>query len=165
MEKEIFCILYQVENTMKKKTLWIHICAAIIIFVGMGLAAAFSIAYPINLTDQEITNYTEVAENVWYNGMHAVEPDENVVIKYNLSARTVRVSDVEPNKQSITVDFSNSEKSVVVNKPSTSMVGCFFFYGAISVFVAFAIEAVSVNVISQIQDERSKKKGLKNSQE
>lgn len=143
---------------MKKKFFWINLFVAILIFVTSGLATAFAIARPIYLTETEIIYYTEVAENIWYNGLCSVEPDEGIVIKYNLNDKTVRISSPDTNKQSITVNFSSEKNDVVINKPLTSFIGCFLFYGALWTFLSFVLSGMFLCTLSDIIKKRKEKR-------
>lgn len=114
---------------MKKKWLWINLSVGLNLFIICGLITALLIALPIKLTEEETNYYTETAKNVWYNGLQSVSYDDDIVIKYSLKDKTVSVFDKDTNKQSITVNFSSNNDKVTINKPLTSFIACFLFYG------------------------------------
>ena len=134
---------------MKKKFLWINLSLGVTLFIVTGLITALIIALPINLTKDEISYYTETAENVWYKGLHSISQDDDIAIKYDLEDKTVRVSGIAPNKQSITVDFSENDRKVTTNKPQTSFIGCFFVYG---IFWTLCITFISSMIVGFIQE-------------
>lgn len=115
---------------MKCRKIFLHICAILCICIITGLVLAYITAKPINLTDEEIIYYTDTAEKVWYEGLCYVEEDDSIHVMPNLSEKKVQVAPNNTKKQSVTVDFSSSEKSITVNDPVVSFWGCFLFYGA-----------------------------------
>lgn len=114
---------------MKCRKIFLTMCAHLCICIITGWVSARLIAKPINLTNEEILLYTDTAEKVWYQGLCAIEEDDSTHITFNLAEKTVKVSPINNNKQSVTVDFSSSEISFTVNDPLVSFWGCFFFYG------------------------------------
>ena len=104
-------------------------CIFLIVCTIAGLIIAYNIAKPIKLTDSEINYYTEVAEKVWFEGLSEVEADDNIVIKFQLKEKKVKIFPIDSAKESITVNFSNYIREVTVNDPIVSFWGCFVFYG------------------------------------
>ena len=124
---------------MKCRKLFLHICAMLCICIITGFVTAGIIAKPINLTDEEISYYTNTAEKVWYEGLNSVEEDDSIHIAWNLGKKTVQVSSINNNKQSVTVDFSSLENTITVNESVVSFWGCFFFYGIFFGLIIYGI--------------------------
>lgn len=115
---------------MKSRKTIIQVTQLLCICIIAGLISAYIIAKPIFLTQTEISYYTDIAEKVWFEGTNAIEEDDSIYIKLQLEDKKVQVLPIDLNKQSVTVDFSNSTESILVNEPVTSFAECFFFYGA-----------------------------------
>ena len=123
---------------MKCRRIFLLVCAILCICIIPGFVIACLRAKPINLTDEEISYYTTIAEKVWYEGLCSVEEDDCIDVKFNLSEKKVQVLSNNTNKQSVTVDFSSSENSITVNDPVVSFWGCFFFYSAFFGLIIYA---------------------------
>ena len=89
--------------------LLLHALAVLGTFIVAGLICATLIAKPIYLTSDEITYYTDIA-------------------KTTLPKRS--------NKQSLTVNFSDSNDEVIINRPKESFLVYFIFFGLIFAFIA-----------------------------
>ena len=124
---------------MKCRKLFLRICTILCICIITGFVTTCIIAKPINLTAEEISYYTNTAEKVWYEGFHSVEEDDSIHVAVNLSEKTIQVSPINTNKQSLTVDFASSENTITVNDPVVSFWGCFFFYGAFFGLIIYGI--------------------------
>lgn len=146
---------------MKKKFLWINLSVVTVLFIVTGLITALILASPIKLTQDEIDYYTETAENIWYNGLHSITPNDDIVIKYDLDDKTVRVSDIDTAKQSVTVDFSGDVNKVTINKPQASFIGCFLFFGFIWTLIIYVV----INFTLMFISDRKNKKKQQNTQE
>lgn len=114
---------------MELRKFILRACAFLCTCIITGLITASCIAKPIYLNDKEIFYYIDTAEKVWYEGFCSIEEDDSITITFDLSKKEVKVAPVNTNKQSITVNFANSENSVVVNKPVVNFWECFFCYG------------------------------------
>lgn len=116
---------------MKYRKFFMRTSVILGIFLITGLISASLIAKPINLDEKEITYYANVAKKAWYEGLNSIEKDDDVRVSINLYKKEIKVESLNANKQSVTVNFRNSEASYVVNKPLISFWGCFFFYGLV----------------------------------
>lgn len=134
----------------------VFIIIGVMFFFVSGILTAFSIALPINLTNDEIAYYTEIAENVWYNGMNEVAPNDDIVIKHDLNAKIIRISSKQSNKQSISVDFSSGKGIVTINNPDTSFVGCIIFYGLLWTLIAGVLVAIIQNSLETFRIAKSR---------
>ena len=125
-------------------------CAFLIVCAIVGLISANFIAKPVLLTDEEIRHYTDTAETAWYEGLSSITEHDEIDVKCNLNKQEVYISPFNTNKQSLTVNFSNTTQTVTINKPVVSFWGCFFFYGILFgsltylllLLLTFAIKAI-----------------------
>lgn len=121
---------------MKYLKPFMHICAILCICIITGFVSAYIIAKPINLTEEEISYYTNTAEKIWYEGFHSLEEDDSIYVTVNFADKKVQILPINNNKQSVTVDFTSLENIITVNNPVVNFWGCFFLYGA---FFGFGI--------------------------
>lgn len=115
------------------------------ILLVVGLVATFllvsnTVTKPEYLTESEISNYTEIAKQVWYNGVSETESDGTVDILPSFEEKTVQVIPKNMKKQILIVDFSSPTEAITIESPEScsllvTIVYTLFFYTTISVFV------------------------------
>lgn len=111
--------------------LLLHALAVLGTFIVAGLICATLIAKPIYLTNDEITYYTDIAKTTWYEGIETLDEDKDISIAYDLNKKEVTILPKRSNKQSLTVNFSDSNDEVIINRPKESFLVYFIFFGLI----------------------------------
>lgn len=125
-------------------------CALLLVCAITGLITANSIAKPVLLTDEEISHYTDTAETAWYKGLASIKEHEDIDVECNLSKQEVQIFPFNTNKQSLTVNFSNTTQTVTINRPVVSFWGCFFFYGIVFGSIGYLLLLLLVLAIKAI---------------
>lgn len=113
------------------------------------------LVFPKELTPQEISTYTEFAENVWYNGLETAATNENIAIEYDLETKTVKVFDRTSHKASVTVDFSNENHKVTINKFETNYIVAIILLTLVWIIIFSFLLWI---IIKNIKDHKNKKK-------
>ena len=113
---------------MKFLELLLRVLAILGAFIFGGLFVAILTAKPIYLTNDKIAYYTDIAKTTWYEGIKTIDEDNDISITYDLNKKEVTILPKKSNKQSLTVDFSDSNDEVIINKPNESFLFCFIFF-------------------------------------
>ena len=100
--------------------LLLHALAILGTFIVSVLICATLIAKPIYLISNEITYYTDIAKTTWYEGIGDLDEDKDISITYDLNKKEVTILPKRSNKQSLTVNFSDSNDEVIINRPKES---------------------------------------------
>ena len=134
---------------MKQLEIIFHTFLFLLICILVGCISATTIVAPIDLTFEEIHYYVDTAETVWHEGLEAVKEYDEIEIKCDLKNREVKIVPNNTLKKSITVNFSNTQKSISINKPIVSYWGCFIFYGFFFGTIAYMIIATPIVIIKK----------------
>lgn len=124
--------------------LLLHALAVLGTFIVAGLICATLISKPIYLTSDEITYYTDIAKTTWYEGIETLDEDKDISIAYDLNKKEVTILPKRSNKQSLTVNFSDSNDEVIINRPKESFLVCFIFFW----FIFALITHILINTIA-----------------
>jgi len=124
-------------------------CARLCICLLVGWLLTNLTAKPIMLTDEEVRYYRDTAETLWYEGFSSVEPDSSITFNIQHADKKVQILPIDHNKQSVTVDFSDSENNYTVNKPITNYWGSFFSCSVLCLGTSFILEGSVMNIISK----------------
>lgn len=125
---------------MKWRTIiYTYLCTCII----TGLIFGSILGRTVKLTEKETEYYTSVAEKVWYNGLYSIEKDDSITIKIDINEREIKILPNNSNKQSITVNFSGTQKRVVVNDSirnfKNSFISSAISFGSIIYLIEYGI--------------------------
>ncbi len=134
---------------MKQLEIIFHTFLFLLICILVGCISATTIATPIDLTFEEIHYYVNTAETAWHEGLGAVKEYDEIEIKCDLKNQEVKIVPNNTLKKSITVNFSNTTKSISINDPIVSYWGIFIFYGLFFGTIAYMIIAIPIVTVKK----------------
>ena len=115
---------------------------------------AFKESKPVNFTDEEIQNYSVIAETIWNDGLNALDyKDADYSISISLPSK-ITVSSNHYNQGNIMFDFSkNSLDTTINNKTIVDSIGdtiAFMLVGGLLGAIAFFIIVIVLWIILSI---------------